>query len=279
MKHFIVAFLTFSSLALGSFVSKGGLPGVSVSGSPGGANLCLVSGSTTTASWGSCASGSGVAGTWAATTGNIVTTNGANTAQDSGTALTGLAPKDAPAFTTSLTCSYATASTVPYLDASKHLVSSAVTPTELGYLSGVTSAIQTQLDTKAPLASPTFTGTAGLASATVSGSLKSGNYHLEPCENDAGNSGTALTVDLSTCAAQKITLTGNVTLTLSNPVTGGAYVFKIATGAGSFTVTWPAAVKWAGGTAPTITTAASKVDLVNLYWDGTNYFGSFTQNY
>lgn len=39
-----------------------------------------------------------------------------------------------------------TASTVPYLDASKNLVSSAVTPTELGYLSGVTSAIQTQID-------------------------------------------------------------------------------------------------------------------------------------
>lgn len=42
-----------------------------------------------------------------------------------------------------------TASTVPYLDASKYLVSSAVTPTELGYLSGVTSAIQTQLNAKA----------------------------------------------------------------------------------------------------------------------------------
>lgn len=42
-----------------------------------------------------------------------------------------------------------TASTVPYLDASKYLVSSAVTPTELGFLSGVTSAIQTQLNAKA----------------------------------------------------------------------------------------------------------------------------------
>jgi hypothetical protein len=41
-----------------------------------------------------------------------------------------------------------TADTVPYLDSSKHLVSSAVTPTELGYLSGVASAIQTQLNTK-----------------------------------------------------------------------------------------------------------------------------------
>lgn len=41
-----------------------------------------------------------------------------------------------------------TASTVPYLAANKDLTSSAVTPTELGYLSGVSSAIQTQLDAK-----------------------------------------------------------------------------------------------------------------------------------
>lgn len=36
---------------------------------------------------------------------------------------------------------------------------SSVTSTQLGYVSGVTSAIQTQLNAKAALASPTFTGT------------------------------------------------------------------------------------------------------------------------
>ncbi len=41
----------------------------------------------------------------------------------------------------------ATATTVPYLNGSKQLTSSAVTPTELGYLSGVTSSIQTQFGT------------------------------------------------------------------------------------------------------------------------------------
>jgi hypothetical protein len=48
----------------------------------------------------------------------------------------------------SIKADYATATTVPYFDASKNLISSAVTPTELGYLSGVTSAIQTQLNAK-----------------------------------------------------------------------------------------------------------------------------------
>jgi hypothetical protein len=41
-----------------------------------------------------------------------------------------------------------TASTVPYANASRQLTSSAVTPTELGYVSGVTSALQTQIDGK-----------------------------------------------------------------------------------------------------------------------------------
>jgi hypothetical protein len=102
---------------------------------------------------------------------------------------------------------------------------------------------------------------------------------MEPSEHDAGNSSTAVTIDLSTGAAQKLTLTGNTTITLTNPVMGGTYVFKILTGAGSFTVTWPATVKWPAGTAPTITTTASRADLVSLYWDGTDYFGTFAQNY
>ena len=41
------------------------------------------------------------------------------------------------------------------------------TTVEVNYLSGVTSAIQTQIDAKAPKASPTFTGTATIPTATI----------------------------------------------------------------------------------------------------------------
>lgn len=41
------------------------------------------------------------------------------------------------------------------------------TAAELNYTDGVTSAIQTQLDAKAPLASPTFTGTATIPTASI----------------------------------------------------------------------------------------------------------------
>jgi hypothetical protein len=41
------------------------------------------------------------------------------------------------------------------------------TTVEVNYLSGVTSAIQTQIDAKAPTASPTFTGTATIPTAAI----------------------------------------------------------------------------------------------------------------
>ena len=44
---------------------------------------------------------------------------------------------------------------------------SGVSDTEIGYLDGVTSAIQTQIDTKAPTANPTFTGTVTVAASGV----------------------------------------------------------------------------------------------------------------
>lgn len=54
-----------------------------------------------------------------------------------------------------------------------------VTTDEVNYLSGVTSAIQTQLDDKAPLADPTFTGAVNAGDKIVLGSWEiwdSGTY-------------------------------------------------------------------------------------------------------
>jgi len=42
-----------------------------------------------------------------------------------------------------------------------------VSAAELGYLSGVTSGVQAQIDAKAPVASPTFTGTVTIPTAAV----------------------------------------------------------------------------------------------------------------
>jgi len=77
-------------------------------------------------------------------------------------------------FETTLTVTNPTADqTITFPDATGtvQLRVSNVDDTEIGYLNGVTSAIQTQMDAKAPLASPTFTGTVTLPANTISQSM------------------------------------------------------------------------------------------------------------
>lgn len=79
------------------------------------------------------------------------------------------------------------------------------------------------------------------------------------------NSGTALTLDLATAAVFPVTMTGNCTFTLSNPVAGRTYeIILTQDGTGSRTITFPATVKWPGGTVPTWSTAAGRRDRVQL---------------
>jgi hypothetical protein len=99
---------------------------------------------------------------------------------------------------------------------------------------------------------------------------------------DAGNSGTSKTLNWNDSNEQLLTLTGNVTLTLSNPGDGGRYVLVLLQdGTGGRTVTWPAAVKWPAGSTPTITATASRYDLVTLlYLSGAGiYLASINQDY
>jgi len=94
-------------------------------------------------------------------------------------------------------------------------------------------------------------------------------------EVDNGNSSTADTIDWTAGNKQKSTLTGNVTFTFSPEPSGPCnLILKLIQDAtGSRTVTWPADVKWPGGTAPTLTTTASAIDIVSFYYDGTDFYG------
>lgn len=96
--------------------------------------------------------------------------------------------------------------------------------------------------------------------------------------------GTTQTIDWNNGNVQMIDLesaSGNVTLTLSNPKTGASYVLKIQQdgGGGARNIVWPAAVLWAGGIEPIISTENNAIDVIALLYDGTNYFGSFIQNF
>lgn len=97
--------------------------------------------------------------------------------------------------------------------------------------------------------------------------------------SDSSSSG-AVTFDFSTGNICKITLTENITsITLSGAAAGDTLKMWI-TAAGSYTVSgWPAAVKWAGNTAPTMSSTAGAVDIITLEYDGTNYYGAYTQDH
>ena len=82
---------------------------------------------------------------------------------------------------------------------------------------------------------------------------------------------------------------GNETLAFTNPadstIGGGsnnpAYCMLSITqdATGSRTATWPASVKWPGGTAPTLSTGSGAVDLIVFMFTGSSYLGFSYLNY
>ena len=85
--------------------------------------------------------------------------------------------------------------------------------------------------------------------------------------NDLGNqAGATVTVDMTLGNHVAMVLTGNIsTLTINNPPpTGKAgmlILYITQDGTGGRTFTFPASVKWAGGSAPTVTSAAAATDV------------------
>ena len=94
-------------------------------------------------------------------------------------------------------------------------------------------------------------------------------------ETDNGDSGAGNeTIDWTVAQKQKSTLTGNCTYIFSAPAGPCNIMLKLIQDTqGSRTVTWPGSVIWPSGTAPTLSTAANKVDIMAFYFDGTNYYG------
>lgn len=106
------------------------------------------------------------------------------------------------------------------------------------------------------------------------------NKLLTQAVHNAGNSGSAITIDFNNGPWQQVTLTANTTITLSNPVDGAVYVVEFVQGSGSYTVTF-SGVKWPGGTAYSATATNGAIDQVNLGYNGltTSYRGTFALAY
>ena len=103
-------------------------------------------------------------------------------------------------------------------------------------------------------------------------------------EYSIGNSGTAPTINWGNGQKQSMTLDNtsvNLNTNWSAPPGPGNYLLRLIQGSGgSKTIgTWPTNFKWPGGTAPTLSTAASAIDIVSFYYDGTNYYAAANLNF
>jgi len=140
----------------------------------------------------------------------------------------------------------------------------ALTATEFGYIDGVTSSIQTQLDAKLEAVDLTsYTG-----NVSIAGELKASSYNEAYAA--VTSTSNATTVNCEAGNAFSHTLTENTTFTFSNPpASGTAYSFSLEiiqdASASGYTVTWPASVDWPSATAPTLTATASAVDVFVFY--------------
>ena len=123
----------------------------------------------------------------------------------------------------------------------------------------------------APLASPTFTGT---ATAPI--------YASTP---QALTDGTTIDWNPANGLNASVTLGGNRTLSFTSTPTAGAYGTLVVTqdGTGSRTITLPSTTnKVLGSTSTTtiaLSTAANAKDILNFYYDGTNCYWNIGQGY
>lgn len=72
----------------------------------------------------------------------------------------------------------------------------------------------------------------------------------------------------------RVTLSVSCAFTFPAAAAGKSFILELTQGTGgSFTATWPT-VRWAGGTAPTLSTAAGKIDALEFWCtDGTHWNG------
>jgi hypothetical protein len=111
-------------------------------------------------------------------------------------------------------------------------------------LTGITLS---QVSGAAPLASPTFTGQARMDS----------HYGTITADSDAAT----ITFNMTTSDKHSVTITANRTLAVTGDQVGQSFtLFLTQDGTGSRTVTWWSGIRWPGGSAPTLTTTAAKMD-------------------
>jgi len=152
------------------------------------------------------------------------------------------------------------------------------TLTQCNNSTGVSGVKQTSPLVVGTVTSPPYAATT--CDANKAGMIQWTGANLQLCNSSSwaniGNSsryaltdGATVAVDWNNGNIQSITLGGNRTFTFANGLDGARYTLIIKQDAtGSRTITWPATVRWPGGTAPVLTTTANKTDYVGFIYNG-----------
>lgn len=81
--------------------------------------------------------------------------------------------------------------------------------------------------------------------------------------------------DMSLGGFATVTLAGSRTLAAPSNLQAGRryWLLVVQGGSGSYTITWNAVFKWAGASAPTLSTTVGYKDLIEFTSDGTSLYG------
>jgi len=104
------------------------------------------------------------------------------------------------------------------------------------------------------------------------------NAYTEGITTGYTNTGNAYTINIATSTIITANLTANCTFTMPSNTAGKSFILFLKTGSGNYTGTFTG-VKWVSNTAPTITTTASRMDILTFTADGASWFGNYAQNY
>jgi len=150
------------------------------------------------------------------------------------------------------------------------------TATELNLLDGVTAttAELNYLD----IATLGLTAASKAVTADANGVITLDNGFSEEYAAVTSSS-AAVSLDLRTAGNFSHDLTENTTVSFANPAASGkvsAATLRIIQGSTARTITWNSSIKWAGDTAPTLSTGDNDVDIFTFYTldAGTTYYGS-----
>ena len=110
------------------------------------------------------------------------------------------------------------------------------------------------------------------------GQTKATRLQYDEDIHDIGTDSGTKTPDINDGNVQKITLNGNLTLNAFASATAGQSLTLIITQDGSGNRTLSSTMKFAGGV-KTLSTGASKVDIMTVFYDGSNYWASLSTDF